>query len=47
MFIFAQQNNEVSKLPSKNKLDEYYMSLALRVAELSHGIRGKVGEGIL
>ena len=25
------------------ELDQYYMSLALRVAELSHGVRGKVG----
>ena len=30
-------------MPSQNKLDQYYMSLALRVAELSHGVRGKVG----
>lgn len=30
-------------MPSKNKLDEYYMSLALRVAELSHGRRARVG----
>lgn len=30
-------------MPSQNKLDEYYMSLALRVAELSHGVRAKVG----
>ena len=29
-------------MPSKKKLDEYYMSLALRVAELSHGARAKV-----
>ena len=34
-------------MPSQNKLDQYYMSLALRVAELSHGVRAKVGEGIL
>lgn len=26
-----------------SKLDNYYMSLALRVAELSHGVRAKVG----
>lgn len=25
------------------ELDNYYMSLALRVSELSHGVRGKVG----
>ena len=30
-------------MPSQNKLDQYYMSLALRVAELSHGVRAKVG----
>ena len=30
-------------MPSKNKLDEYYMSLALRIAEISHGRRAKVG----
>ena len=30
-------------MPSQKKLDEYYMSLALRVAELSHGLRAKVG----
>ena len=30
-------------MPSQNKLDKYYMSLALRVAELSHGVRAKVG----
>ena len=30
-------------MPSKKKLDDYYMSLALRVAELSHGRRAKVG----
>ena len=30
-------------MPSKKKLDDYYMSLALRVAELSHGVRAKVG----
>ena len=30
-------------MPSKKKLDGYYMSLALRVAELSHGVRAKVG----
>ena len=30
-------------MPSKKKLDKYYMSLALRVAELSHGRRAKVG----
>lgn len=30
-------------MPSKKKLDDYYMSLALRVAELSHGLRAKVG----
>ena len=28
---------------TRYKLDQYYMSLALRVAELSHGVRGKVG----
>ena len=30
-------------MPSQNKLDQYYMSLALRVAELSHGVRARVG----
>lgn len=30
-------------MPSQKKLDDYYMSLALRVAELSHGVRAKVG----
>ena len=30
-------------MPEQIKLDQYYMSLALRVAELSHGVRGKVG----
>lgn len=30
-------------MPEQNKLDQYYMSLALRVAELSHGVRAKVG----
>ena len=30
-------------MPSQNKLDQYYMSLALRVSELSHGVRRKVG----
>ena len=30
-------------MPSQNKLEQYYMSLALRVAELSHGVRAKVG----
>ena len=30
-------------MPSQNKLDQYHMSLALRVAELSHGVRAKVG----
>ena len=30
-------------MPSQKKLDQYYMSLALRVAELSHGVRAKVG----
>lgn len=30
-------------MPEQVKLDQYYMSLALRVAELSHGVRGKVG----
>ena len=30
-------------MPSQNKLDQYYMSLALRVAELSHGVMAKVG----
>ena len=30
-------------MPSKKKLDDYYMSLALRVAELSHGRRARVG----
>lgn len=30
-------------MPSQQKIDEYYMSLALRVSELSHGVRGKVG----
>lgn len=28
-------------MPSQNKLDQYYMSLALRVAELSHGVRDR------
>lgn len=30
-------------MPEQIKLDQYYMSLALRVAELSHGVRAKVG----
>ena len=30
-------------MPSQKKLDDYYMSLALRVAELSHGVRARVG----
>ena len=30
-------------MPEQVKLDQYYMSLALRVAELSHGVRAKVG----
>ena len=30
-------------MPKQVELDKYYMSLALRVAELSHGVRGKVG----
>ena len=30
-------------MPSQNILDQYYMSLALRVAELSHGVRARVG----
>lgn len=30
-------------MPNQIKLDQYYMSLALRVAELSHGVRAKVG----
>ena len=30
-------------MPNQSKLDQYYMSLALRVAELSHGVRAKVG----
>lgn len=30
-------------VPNQSKLDQYYMSLALRVAELSHGVRAKVG----
>ena len=30
-------------MPKQIELDQYYMSLALRVAELSHGVRGKVG----
>ena len=34
-------------MPSQNKLDQYYMSLALRVAELSHGVRAKVGSCLL
>ena len=34
-------------MPNQSKLDQYYMSLALRVAELFHGVRAKVGEDIL
>ena len=34
-------------MPNQNKLDQYYMSLALRVAELSHGVRAKVGSCLL
>ena len=30
-------------MPKQIELDQYYMSLALRVAELSHGVRAKVG----
>ena len=30
-------------MPKQLELDKYYMSLALRVAELSHGVRAKVG----
>lgn len=30
-------------MPDQNKLDHYYMSLALKVSELSHGVRAKVG----
>lgn len=30
-------------MPDQNKLDQYYMSLALKVSELSHGVRAKVG----
>lgn len=30
-------------MPKQIELDQYYMSLALRVAELSHGVRGKAG----
>ena len=30
-------------MPKQIELDKYYMSLALRVSELSHGVRAKVG----